>query len=303
MTDLLTIFSNNLLPVFLAAGAGYILAKITNLSPRPLSQVIFYIFSPCLIYTLLTDSDLSNGDILRMALFAVATIASVGALTFLVGKAFKLERRILAGTVLGSMIMNSGNYGLPVILFAFGDEALKYASLFFAANSMTAYTLGVLVASMGKASFPTAVKSLAKVPGVYALILALVMMRTGWQTPLPLARTVNLLGDASIPAMLVLLGMQLKNANLAGKGRPLALATTMRLVGGPILGIILAPIFGLSGAARQAGVTESAMPTAVLTTVLAMEYDATPSLVTTIVFTTTILSPLTITPLLAILGT
>jgi predicted permease len=52
----------------------------------------------------------------------------------------------------------------------------------------------------------------------------------------------------------------------------------------------------------QAGVTEASMPTAVMTTILATEFDASPALVSGIVTATTVLSPLTLTPLLAYLG-
>jgi hypothetical protein len=61
-------------------------------------------------------------------------------------------------------------------------------------------------------------------------------------------------------------------------------------------------LFSLEGAAFQAGITESAVPTAIMTTVLATEYNVEPSFVTTVVFTSTLLSPLTITPILYLLG-
>ncbi len=302
MGELFTIFLNNLLPIFLSAGAGYLLSRLTSLNPRPISQAIFYIFSPCLIFTLLTQSELSNGDILQVAAYTVATMACVGALTWALGRAFKLDRRTLAGVMIASLFMNAGNYGLSVVLFAFGEEALRYASLFFVTGAIMAYTFGVIIASMGSVSFGKALANLLKIPGLYAVLLALVFMRTGWQVPLLVERTTTLLGDASIPAMLVLLGMQLRTANWSGRRLPIVLATGARLLAGPLFALLLGPAFSLSGTARQATTLEAAMPTAVLTTVIATEYDAAPKLVTSIVFVTTILSPLTLTPLLAFLG-
>jgi hypothetical protein len=80
------------------------------------------------------------------------------------------------------------------------------------------------------------------------------------------------------------------------------LSSGLRLVVFPLLAIGLASIFRLEGTAYQAGVVESAVPTAVLTTVLATEYDLEPSFVTTAVVVSTLISPLTLTPLLAYLG-
>jgi predicted permease len=302
LNELLVIFLNNLLPIFLAAGAGYLISQKLNVSPRPLSQVIFYIFSPCLIFTLLTKSELSDGDILLTGLFAASVIILVGGLAFLAGKIAHLERSTLAAVVLTSMIMNSGNFGLPVVLFAFGETALGYASLFFVTNAILSYTLGVMTASMSSANLGQAFTNLFKIPFIYALGLALMFMRTGWQVPMFLERTTTLLGDASIPAMLVLLGMQLKSANLSGQVAPMTITVGMRLLVSPLIALALGLIIGLSGPARQAVTLEAAMPTAVLTTVLATEYNARPTFVTAAVFVTTLLSPLTITPLLAYLG-
>ena len=302
MSELLIIFLNNLLPVLLASSAGFLLARLLHVSPSALSRVIFYIFSPCLIFTLLTQSELSDGDILRVGLFTATVILLLGAVAFLAGKIARLERRTLAGMVLASMFMNAGNFGLPVVLFAFGEHALSYASLFFVANAILSYTVGVMTASMGSANIPQAFTNLFKIPFIYALALALFFMRTDWQVPIPLERTAELLGDASIPAMLVLLGMQLESANLSGQAVPLTLATGIRLLVSPLLALALGPVFGLVGAARQAVTLEASMPTAVLTTVLATEYDAQPTLVTAVVFVSTLLSPLTLTPLLAFLG-
>ncbi|HSO26787.1 MAG TPA: AEC family transporter, partial [Anaerolineales bacterium] len=101
---------------------------------------------------------------------------------------------------------------------------------------------------------------------------------------------------------LVLLGLQFQRVRWQGNLVPLALVKGMRLVVAPLLAWVLSPLFNLQGAARQAGILQSAMPTAVLTTVLATEYDAEPALVTATVFSTTLLSALTLTPVLALLG-
>ena len=102
--------------------------------------------------------------------------------------------------------------------------------------------------------------------------------------------------------MLILLGMQLTNVRWNGLTRALSLAAGMRLVVSPLLALGLAYAFGLSGPLYQASVLQSAMPSAVMTTMLATEFDTEPTFVTTVVTVTTLLSPLTVTPILAILG-
>jgi hypothetical protein len=302
LNELLPIFLNNLLPIFLAAGAGYALSRFTELDPRPLSRLALYIFSPCLIFTLITQSKLTNDDMLRMVVFATAIVFLVGALTLLLTKLFRFERRVTAAILLTSMFMNAGNFGLPVVLFAFGEAALSHASLFFVTEATLVYTLGVVVASMGSVNIRQALGNLFKIPNLYAVLLALVFLYTGMEVPIPLARTTKLLGDASIPVLLILLGLQFKSAGWSGKLVPLAVTGTMRLAVSPLIAWLLSWSLGVGGVVRQATVLQAAMPAAVLNIVLATEFDAEPSLVTAAVFLTTLLSPFTLTPILAYLG-
>jgi predicted permease len=88
----------------------------------------------------------------------------------------------------------------------------------------------------------------------------------------------------------------------AGQIRALVLTNGLRLIASPLIAIALSALFGFYGSARQAAILEAAMPTAVTTTVLATEYDLEPGFVTSVVLTTTLLSPFTLTPLLSFLG-
>lgn len=302
MIDLLTLFANNILPIFLAAGSGYLLSKYLKVIPRTISQVGFYIFSPCLVFMLLTNSQLSGSAILQMSAFTVVSMLAVGMLAWLLGRLLRLERRMLVAVVMGAMFGNSGNFGLSMNMFAFGETALAHASVYFVTSAMLTYTVGVVLASLGKSGLKEAVVGLFKVPGMYAVIVAMIFNGYGWKLPLPLDRTVTLLGNAAIPILMVLIGVQLERAKWDGQPVALGLTNIMRLVVAPVVAVGFTLLFGLRGAALQAAISESGTPTAVLMTVLATEYDVEPSFVTTAVFTSTLLSPLTLTPLLAMLG-
>ena len=300
---MLRLFANNLLPILLIAGAGYVAGKWLKVEARSISRVVFYLFSPCLLFDLLVTNQFEGGDMLRMVGFAVASISTVAVITWMLGRLIRLERKTLAAVLLCTLTINAGNYGLSLNLFAFGEEGLAHASLFFVTSAIITYTLGVTVASAGRASLPDSLKGLLKIPVMYMVPLALLFITLDWELPLFLDRSVSLLSDAAIPGMLLVLGLQLgKNNRRIRDVRALLLATGMRLLGGMGAGLLLAPLFGLGGMAYNAGVLESSMPTAVLSTILATEYDAEPAFVTTVVFATTLLSPLTLTPLLSILG-
>jgi len=302
LSELVPLFFNNLFPILLAAAIGFALAKWLNINPRPLSQIIFYVFSPVLVFNLITNSQLSNQDILRTVTFAILLITTVGVLTWLLGRVLKFERKTLAAVLITTMFMNAGNYGLPLTNFAFGETALAFASVFFVINAVATNTVGIVIASSGSMSVWNAIKGLVKFPAIYALALGIIFLQLKWQLPYGLDRTVTLLSNAAIPCMLLLLGMQLVNIRLNGHALPLIVSSSMRLLIAPALAYGFTLIFGMTGPSFQAVVLEAAMPAAVMSTILATEFDAEPTFVTTAVLITTLLSPFTLTPLLAFLG-
>ena len=302
MTELYQTFTNNLLPILIISGAGFLLGRFLKVEPRPIGRVTFYILSPILVFNLLVESQLSLDRIGLMMGYAAAVNFLVAGLAYLTGRIFRLDRIGLVAVVLTSLFSNTGNYGLPLISFAFGQEALAYASVYYVTNAILINTVGVLIASLGHLNLKESLLGLLKVPATYAVLVAMLMMRVGWQLPTPLARTVSLAANGAIPAMLVLLGLELQRAEWTKNIRALSISTVLRLLVGPLVGLGLGSLFGLNNSARQAGVTEAAMPSAVLTTVLASEYNLDSSLVTAIVFVTTLLSPFTLTPLLLLLG-
>jgi len=300
--ELLQTFANNLLPILLIAGAGFSLGRVLKVEPRPLGRVIFFILSPALVFNLVTASELLILEILRMMVFAAVVILACGGLAWLVGKLLHFDRRGLVALVMTSMFINAGNYGLPLVSFAFGSEALAYAGIFFVTSAITLNTIGVLIASLGRLDFKKALLGLLKVPYLYALAIGLLALYSGWDMPAPLQRTISILADGAIPAMLVLLGIELSRVTWRDQFKSAAISASIRMIASPLLGLLLAPLFGLNGAARQAGIIQASMPTAVMTTIIASEYDVEPSLVTATVFISTIISPLTLTPLLLYLG-
>ena len=302
LTDLAATFLNNLVPVMLISGVGYLLGRLLTIDARSLGRILFYIFSPVLIFNLLYTNELPPGEILETMGFAASVLASIGVLVLVVGTALRLPRSILMAVLLTAMFANTGNYGLPLVDFAFGEGATAHASLYFVSVSVIFNSLGVLIASLGHLRFRDALLALLKVPTVYAAALGLLLNQMGWQLSLPLARVVQLVADGSIPLMLILLGLELNRVQWSDGLPVVGFSVGMRLLAGPLVGLALAGMYGLNPVARQANVVQASMPSAVTCTVLATEYNLEPPLVTSIVFIGTLLSPLTLTPLLVLLG-
>ena len=301
MLDLLSIFFENLLPIFLAAAAGYVLAWKSDLEARHVSKVLFFIFSPALVFTLIQRYITPDIPLLKMTLVTIATMLLVALLVFLIARAFGYSREMTMAMVLPAMLLNTGNMGIPVTLFVFGEEGLAYGTVVTIITVIMSYSAGVIVASLGKADIKTSLLSLVKLPMLYGVILAVIMYFTGWSLPLPVGRAVDLMADAAIPTMLVLLGMQLQKANLRENIRALFISTSARLVAGPLIMLGLSSLIGMTGLVQQVSILQAGMPGAVTATVLATEYDTNPEFVTAAITIATVLSPLTLTPLIWLL--
>ena len=295
-------FANNILPIVLLAGAGFALGKMLHIDPRSLGRVVFYVFSPILIFNLLVQNQLKFSEAAIVALYTLCFILAIGAITLAAGYLFKLTRPALIAILITTMFANTGNYGLPLVSFAFGQQALSYASIYFVMTTLLFYTLGVFLASLGHMSLKEALIGLFKIPTLYAVLLAIVINILHIQVPTPISRAVDLAAGGSIPLMLILLGVQLTSLEFSEHQRALQLSVGLRLLVAPLLALLFAALFGLQTIPRQASVTQASMPGMVSATVLATEYELDTKLVTAVIFISTLLSPLTLTPLLVYLG-
>jgi predicted permease len=236
-----------------------------------------------------------------MALYCVLLTAAMGIVARLVAIPFALDRQSLSSFLLVVMFSNSGNYALPLISFAFGPEALAHASVYFVTSAILVYTVGVFIAASSRKNLSHALGGILKVPALYALVAAAIVAVGGITPPVSIMRPVGMLSDSALPVMLLILGMQLKRAVAPNRPVMVGAAVVLSLFISPVLGIALASALGLSGIARDAAITIASMPAAVVTTVLALEFDLDSSFVTSVVFFSTLISPLTLMLLIAYL--
>lgn len=296
-----SIFADDILPIFLVAAAGFFLARRVNVDVKTLSAVSFNVLSPCLVFDQLAQSRVNGADFGRIAAFCILLTTIMGAVAWATAIPLRLNRQTFTSFLLVVMFSNSGNYALPVVLFAFGREALAYASVYFVASAMVTYTVGVFVAASGHGNVRQALAGIVRVPAIYAVAAATLILATRTAVPVSIMRPVTLLSEAAIPIMLLILGMQLQRAVMPARPGVVGVAVGLSLLIGPFVGIALTMLLGLSGQARQVAIVGASMPAAVITTVLALEFELDAGFATSAVFLSTVLSPFTLVLLIAYL--
>jgi predicted permease len=290
-----------ILPVFIIIALGYLLERRLSLDVRPISRVTFYALGPCLVFSSTATSSASGTDIWKIVSFALLTTLAMGLLSWAVARALRFSRAMESAFLLTTLFINAGNYGLPVNLFAFGQDGLERAAIFFTVSALLTSSVGVYLASRGQASGLDALGNVFKVPIVYGALAGFVVNLAAITVPEPVAKAVDLVGGASVPLMLLLVGVQLAKTSSAGELKVIGLATFVRLVAAPAVALVLAAWLGLTGVTRQVCVIQASMPTAVTTTILATEFEAEPQFVAGVVFVSTLVSVITLTLLLALL--
>ena len=293
---------NIVLPVFIVAGLGALANLYLKLDARTLSRVTFYLFTPALVFDGLVTSDVSGTELGQMAaVFFLGTLI-LWLLGMLAARLLRLGGPTQAAFLSAILIMNAGNYGLPVVFFAFGEEGLARAAVMVTLNVLVSSSLGVYLNVRGRAPARLALRQVASVPLVYAAILGLAMNWMGMVPPEPIEKAIHLLGQAAVPTMLLVLGAQLIATKRNGPQKypvpTLTAVTVLRLLVAPALAWGLAGLLGMQGVTRDVVVLVSAMPTAVIITILATEFDSDPPLAVLCVIITTLASLPTITVLL-----
>jgi predicted permease len=295
-----------LLPVFLVAAVAALAQARLRLNVQTLSRAGFYLFAPALVFDSLVSSDVSGTEFIRIA--AVLLLATL--ILWILGQAaarlLGLQGPTQAAFLAAILLMNGGNYGLPVTLFAFGEAGLARATLFFTVSALITSSLGVYLTARGRASARLALRRVAGVPLVYAAALGLFFNLASVPLPEPLLKAVGLLGQAAVPTMLLVLGLKLADTFQSERSTlhlpALGVVAVTRLLLAPALAWVLAAGIGLNGLARDVVTLESAMPTAVMTTILATEFESDPPFAALCVLVTTLASLPTVAILLNLLA-
>jgi predicted permease len=294
-----TVIFNVILPVFIIAGAGAVAGRWLKLEVQSLSRSVLYIFGPALVFRSLLTTELSASDAAQIVGFVLITTAMVGLVAWTIIRGLEFSAVRANAFLLSVLLINAGNYGLSVSLFAFGDPGLERAVIFYAVSSVIINTVGVYLASRGRAQSSVALRNVFRVPLVYAVALAFILRAAGITSlPPALFQPIDLLADAAVPVLLLVLGIELAESHLTQELGSIGLAAALRLGVAAGIAIAVAAVMGLDGLTRQVCIIQASMPTAVLSVVLAVEFDTDPQFVTSVVFVSTLLSSLTVTVLL-----
>ena len=313
MTALLSIFATAILPIVALAGVGVVLGRRRDVDIGPLNTVTVYVLVPALVFHSIATATLAEATLARIAVATVAFMLVMLVVAELVGRLLGESEPILSALVLVSAFPNSGNYGVPLSEFAFGVDGRGTAVLYLTVQGIVLYTVGVYVAGRGGGSRGiTGMKRALELPLGYAVVAA-VLAR--WLDIVPPAdgtamETLGLVGNASIPLMLLILGVQLADTDYGAALSRVGPAAVLKMGVAPLVGVAVALLVGFRNpTVARTFVLECATPAAITPLLLVVEFGgesagnglSVAEYVSTAVLVTTLLSVPLLTLLIAVL--
>lgn len=282
LTEILSVVA----PLFLCAGVGFVWGRLDKpFDAEMMTGLALHLGVPCLVFSTLTRLEISPAAFGEMAGAYTLALALFMALAAGLTRLLRLEARAFIPAL---TFRNSGNLGLPVCLFAFGEAGLAYGIGAFVIASLAGLTIG-----RGIYAGSTASEALFRNPIVYAILVSVACMVGEIKPPAWIANTVEIVSGMAIPLMVVSLGVALSKIRVVGIGRATALSALELAVGFGV-GVALAELFGLTGVARGVLILQCAMPVAVHNYVFAQAYRRSPEVVAGMVLMSTLLACITL---------
>ncbi len=269
-------------PVFLLAAIGFTWVKLGfDYRIEFVTRLAMTLAVPCLVFVALMNTTIAPEALGTVFMAAIAAYAAITVILFALVKLLRLSiRTYLAPLIFG----NTGNLGLPLALFAFGDEGLGYAVVIFAIMGIYSFTFGVWLVSGGGS-----LKRVIQEPMVGATILGALFLWQGWKTPTFLTNTIELIGQMAIPLMLITLGVAVARIQPGSISKAIWLSL-MKAAVCILAGWAAGTYFNLPDIATAVLILQVSTPVAVTSYLLAEKYEADAPPVAGLVVVSTLMS-------------
>ncbi|MFK8182596.1 MAG: AEC family transporter [Phormidesmis sp.] len=269
----MSVLISAVLPIALVALVGIWVGRTFEIDLKSLARLNIYALLPALVLTGIYDSTLALGSAVGIVVGFVLNCAVLYALAYGLGKAFKLPSDRCKSLVATTLLANSGNIGLPFMLFALGEGGLERGIVYLIASAIFIASVGpVILKGQGLSA---GVKVTLSLPVFWATLIGVMLQAIAWQggswqVPTELDRALDLLSGAAIPVALLTLGIQLSKTRLSF-GLYEFSAAALRLLVSPLTAYLIGRSLNLQGLDLSVLVMQSAMPVAVNTLIWVTE--------------------------------
>lgn len=315
MRIFLFILTNNLIPIFALIIIGVLIDKKFHLDISTLTKINLYIYVPAFVFANVYTTEMPL-DMLKALAVVILILLINWTVGYVIGKIRGMDRSLASAFTNSLMFYNSGNFGIPLITLVFSggkflingetpylDFALTVQVIVLIIQNMTTNTIGVFNASHASCNFAGALKKALKMPALYFIVAAFLLKLIPYDfTQFPLWPAFNYAKNGLVSIALLSLGVQLSKTKLQLKNLDVCISVLCRLIGGPVIALLLVLLFGIDGIMAQVLIISSGVPTAANTALIGVEFKNHPDFASQAVMISTILSSITLSGVIYLAG-
>jgi malate permease and related proteins len=292
------ILTHNVIPLCIMIGLGAVLYRRFKLDIKTFSKLIFYLFTPVMIFKMLYESDLSASILLQIVGFIVFFLLVLYGITEGVLRLRKHTGGMKSAMRNSVLFYNSANYAIPLnqLVFAGNTFTMSVQLIVMAFQSVLPHTYGVYAVNAHKSTLKDTMKTILGMPVIYAIPLAIALKELHVPIPQPIYEPITYISDGYVALALLTLGVQLGQMKWQMERMwDVLISNALRLVAAPLIGYGIVVAMGLHGVMAQALVLSCAVPTSLASVLLSVEFDNEPEFAGQAVFASTLLSIITVT--------
>ena len=299
--ELLIIFSDSVLPIFIIVAIAFVYNRLMKPDILQITTLTVTVFAPVFVFTELVKSRVTTEMLYKPVLFMLLLTAVLITIAHLIAKLLKADENERVAVILACSMINVGNFGLPLIHFTFGEDAALYSVLYFVAFTISLGTAAVYFCSREK-NVVGILKDIGKIPIFHGLFLALIVTEFSFEVPGVLQKSLTLMGQATIPLMIFILGLQLSAITFKpGYLKFITPSVIVRLAVSPLIAFFLLKWIGITGVEKSVAMIQTSTPAALLPLMYAIRFKRSPDLLAVIIVATTIFSGISLTILIKFL--
>ncbi|MUV06336.1 AEC family transporter [Planococcaceae bacterium Storch 2/2-2] len=298
MNYLLAIVTEIIGPILALIVLGGVLQRKFSFHLRTLSHLVTYALLPATVFLNLYETKMDQQLFIDLVSFLLLFIIGGMLMSVLVSRTLRLDRETSAVFQNSVVLVNAGNYGIPVSQMVFSAQPIGITIQFMVMviQNVTTYTFGLSNLIATRKTGLEIIRELLRLPLIHALWIGAIFNLMNWTPPITLLTTIEYVGSGFLPVALILLGAQLSQIELKTMFHPVIYwSAGLRLIGGPILAYGLLSLLGITGVVAKSLFIASAFPTSRNSSTLAFEYDVQADLAAQMVLFSTVLSAITVT--------
>ncbi|RUL50332.1 AEC family transporter [Lysinibacillus antri] len=298
MNYLSMIFFQIVAPILVLLLFGVLLQKKFQFNLKAMSQLITYCFMPVAVFLNIYETTIQMAVLGQVAIFITLFIGSQMLISHYIAKILGLNRLESAVFKNSVVLINSGNYGIPVAQMVFATQPIGVAIqvILVIFQNMTTYTYGLYNLISATKSGMEIVKDFLKMPIVHGLILGVILNVLQVEIPQTIRIPLDHISDGFIAVALITLGAQLSQIEIKTMlNKTILVSCFTRLVVGPLAALAIIYLLGIDGIVAQSLFIASAFPTSRNSSSLALEYDVDSNTAAQTVLFSTIVSCITVT--------